>query len=354
LSTAHVNKFLEKAGGKCTLVNGYGPTENTTFTACFPITKPVDGRSVPIGKSISNTRIYIVDENLEIVPRGVVGELVAGGDGVSNGYLNKPRLTAKSFVPNPFDGKNGSRLYRTGDLARLLPDGAIEFVGRKDEQVKISGYRIEPAEIEAVFRLHPSISQAVVVIEENDFGEKIPAAFVKTAAGDEADIDDLKAFLRKKLPAYMIPAKIAAVGDFPLNANGKIDKKALARIAKMNVSEKFQAPRTELEIAVAEIWKNLLAKDEIGLEDDFFELGGHSLLATRLAAALKRDLAVEIPIIKIFENPTVHLQAAMIAVQKKNSGAAVGNKPIKAIRRGSKNIESLLSEVGETARTLKQ
>jgi amino acid adenylation domain-containing protein len=353
LSAAHVNKFLEMSGGKCALVNGYGPTENTTFTACFPMRAPWRGRTVPIGRSITNTQVYIVDDNLELVPRGVVGELVTGGDGVADGYLNKPRQTAEFFVPDPFIGQRGARLYRTGDLARMLGDGTIEFVGRKDEQVKISGYRIEPAEIETVLRLYPAVTQAVVITEKNDFGEKTLAAFIKTGTGDEPDYNEIKAFLRKNLPAYMIPPKISAIAEFPLTSNGKVDKKALAQLATPRASDNFQAPRTQFELDLVEIWKKLLGKSEIGIDDDFFNLGGHSLLATRLAAAIGREFSVEISIVKIFENPTVRQQAEIIYEQKKYRVVTVINKPIAAVRRGKKNIESLLNEVEEIAHSAK-
>lgn len=353
LSPAHVNKFLEAAQGKCTLTNGYGPTENTTFTACFSMREPFRGRSIPVGRAVSNTQVYIVDENLEIVPRGVTGELVAGGDGVSNGYLNKPRLTAESFIPDPFGENKSARLYRTGDLARWREDGTIEFVGRRDAQVKISGYRIEPSEIETVIRLYPSIAQAVVIVEKNSFGEKNLAAFVKTGGENELGTNGLKIFLRKKLPAFMIPPKIVKIAEFPLTVNGKVDKKALALFSKQEKPVGVLAPRTPFEIGIAEIWKTLLDRIEIGIDEDFFELGGHSLLATRLVAALKRDFSVDVPIVKIFENPTVRLQADFVEHRKTHRVVKALNKPITAARRKSRKPETLLKEVEDAAYTEK-
>ncbi|MCD9188138.1 MAG: amino acid adenylation domain-containing protein [Pyrinomonadaceae bacterium] len=348
LSTSHVNRFLNKTNGSSTFINGYGPTENTTFTACFPTETPYNRRSLPIGKSINQSEVYIVDENLQLVPRGVIGELVTGGAGVSNGYLNKPKLTAQTFIPDPFSGKTGSRLYRTGDLARISSDGFIEFIGRKDEQVKINGYRIEPGEIEAVLNLHDSVKRAVITVDKNAFGDKTLAAFIIAEKESQVEISGIRNYLTGKLPAFMIPKRIGFVNEFPLTTNGKIDKKQLVLNEAGQNHREINLPQTKTEIRLAEIWKNLLAKNEIGLDDDFFELGGHSLLATRLAAAIKRDFSCDISIVRVFEIPTIRALAKEISENENLPRIITRNHPIKPLGRSRKNIKTLLKELDET------
>ena len=225
LSVAHVRKALE-ALGEGRLINGYGPTENTTFTCCHAITRSsTEGRSVPIGRPISNTQCFVLDRSLQPAPIGVRGELFVGGDGLARGYLNDPELTAEKFIQNPF--RPGALLYRTGDFARYLPHGEIEFLGRVDHQVKLRGYRIELGEIEAVLKLHPAVRESVVVAREDVPGDRRLAAYV-TPASASAEVGELRSFLKERLPAHMLPSAFVFLDAFPLSSNGKLDRKVAA------------------------------------------------------------------------------------------------------------------------------
>ena len=224
LSTAHVRKALERLG-KGRLINGYGPTENTTFTCCHSITlSSVEGKSIPIGRPIANTQCYILGGDLQPVPIGVRGELFAGGDGLALGYLNDPALSAEKFIPNPF--RSDLLLYRTGDLVRYYSDGNIEFLGRADQQVKIRGYRVELGEIESVLKLHPAVRDAAVVTCEDVQSDRRVVAYV-VPASYPAQSDELKEFLKERLPAYMLPSVLIFIDAFPLTPNGKLDRRAL-------------------------------------------------------------------------------------------------------------------------------
>jgi len=303
LSIAHVRKALERLG-KGRLINGYGPTENTTFTCCYPITHfSTEEHSVPIGRPISNTQCFILDRNLQPVPIGVRGELFVGGDGLAQGYLNDPKLTAEKFILNPY--RPGFLMYRTGDFARYRPDGNIEFLGRIDNQVKIRGYRIELGEIESVLKLHPAVKEAVLVAREDIAGDRRLVAYA--APANAATAGELRGFLKERLPDYMLPSAFVFVDAFPLTPNGKLDRKALPPPHERSPSleDAYVAPRTPTEETLAAIWCEVLNLKQVGVHDNFFELGGHSLLAMQLRFQIQRTLGVELSLATIYLWPTI-------------------------------------------------
>ncbi|MBA2672059.1 amino acid adenylation domain-containing protein, partial [Ramlibacter sp.] len=296
------------------LVNGYGPTEGTTFTTTFAI-RALSGceHAVPIGRPIANTQVYLLDDALEPVPIGVAGELYIGGDGLARGYLNRPGLTAEKFIPNPF-GEAGTRLYKSGDLARWLADGSIDYLGRIDHQVKIRGFRIELGEIEAALMAQPGVRDALVLAREDTPGDKRLVAYV---VGDCLDAPTLRAALLCSLPHYMVPAHYVPLQALPLNANGKVDRHALPGADASAASARaYEAPRTPTEEALAGIWAQVLGLDQVGVHDDFFALGGHSLLATQVVAKLRAAFQVELPLRAFFETPTIAAMAQAIDAEK--------------------------------------
>jgi aspartate racemase len=317
LSSRHVRKVLESLPD-CTVINGYGPTENTTFTCCHVMRKcDAVPESVPIGRPISNTRVYILDENLRPVPPRTAGELYAGGDGVARGYLKDDAKTAEKFLPDPFSAEPGARMYKTGDLARWREDGVVEFLGRIDNQVKIHGYRIEPGEIEIALRTHKIIHQACVVPHTDETGVKRLVAYFTTSENRELSGKDLKQFLSGKIPAHMVPALFVQMKALPLSPNGKVDRAALP--PPVFEREEASATRnsvTELEGEVAEVWKRVLRVERTGLDDNFFDLGGDSLLLLAVHSNLQKTLHIEIPITDLFEFTTVRTLAARLIKQQ--------------------------------------
>jgi amino acid adenylation domain-containing protein len=306
LSVPHIRKALE-ALPNVQLVNGYGPTESTTFTCCHRIPKTLPERltSIPIGRPIGNTQVYILDPRLQLVPIGVAGELYIGGDGLARGYVNRPELTAERFVHNPFSEDLTSRLYKTGDICRWLEDGTIEYRGRADDQVKIRGFRIELGEIESILNSHPQVRQAVVVLREDVPGQKYLAGYAVLEAKGEIDGDGLRKYLGQKLPEYMVPSVIMEIESIPLTANGKVDRKSLPRPIECGAGREEFLPQTETEIKLADIWKQLLKRSTIYREDHFFRLGGHSLLAAELFFRIQDSFAIHLPIHLIFRAPTL-------------------------------------------------
>ncbi|SHM85940.1 amino acid adenylation domain-containing protein, partial [Chryseobacterium carnipullorum] len=279
-----------------TMVNGYGPTENTTFSTSHII--EITGHTLPIGKPIKDSYAYILDKHMNPAPIGVVGELVVGGSGVARGYLNNKELTNEKFVANPF--KAGDRLYKTGDLAKWLPDGNIEFIGRKDDQVKIRGYRIELGEIENALSGLPGIVQSCVLASADEQGNKRLIAYVVMEGG--LDKEALQSQLQETLPEYMVPRLWVELDEMPLTSNGKLDRKALPDIDSSAFSTKaYVAPRTETEERLAKIWQELLGVEKVGIYDNFFELGGHSLLAVKLIISVQKEFEMEISIQDVFE-----------------------------------------------------
>jgi amino acid adenylation domain-containing protein len=306
LSVLHVQKVLLELKN-CQLINGYGPTENTTFTCCYSITQTTQlVNSVPIGRAIANTQVYILDHYLQPVPIGVIGEIYIGGDGLARGYLHRPELTAEKFIPNPFHPSSSPRLYRTGDLGRYLPDGNIEFTRRIDHQVKIRGFRIELGEIEAVLSQHPVVLQSVVIAREDIVGDKRLVAYIVVKPKQNLpSVSELRSFLKEQLPEYMIPVAFVTLDTIPLTPNGKIDRKALPISDSVDREEEYIAPRTPSEEIIANIFASVLGIQYVGIHDNFFTLGGHSLLATQLISRLRLTFTVEIPLRTVFESPTV-------------------------------------------------
>ncbi|MFI9007985.1 amino acid adenylation domain-containing protein [Actinosynnema sp. NPDC053489] len=285
-----------------TVVDGYGPTETTTFATRFPL-RPgePDPEAVPIGLPMDNTRVHVLDTDLNLTPPGAVGELYVAGTGLARGYLHRPGLTAQRFVPNPY-GPPGDRMYRTGDLVRRLPDGRLAFHGRADDQVKLRGFRIEPGEVESALARHPDVAHAVVAVRADHRGERRLVAYVVPAGGTGVDQAALRAHLGDALPAYMVPSVVVELDALPLNANGKVDRHALPAPATAGTSASRAAHGAE-EVLCG-LFADVLGVERVGVDDGFFDLGGHSLLAMRLISRVRAVLGVEAPIRAVFEHPT--------------------------------------------------
>ncbi|AOK89971.1 non-ribosomal peptide synthetase [Paenibacillus polymyxa] len=308
-SVADYRTLQERFGSEFRIINSYGVTEAAIDSSFYdePLEKLPKTGSVPIGKAWLNAKFYIVDANLKPVPIGVLGELVIGGAGVARGYLNRPDLTAEKFVDSPFAA--GERLYRTGDLARWMPDGNVDFIGRIDNQVKIRGYRIELGEIEAKLLSVGGVKEAVVVVREDQEGQKALCAYYTAEEGLTAA--DLKRAIASELPGYMIPSYFVELERLPLTPNGKIDRKALP--APEGGGREYVAPRTELEAKLAAIWQDVLVREKtVGVTDNFFDLGGHSLRATTLVSKMHKELGVEFPLRDVFRYSTVEEMAAVM------------------------------------------
>jgi amino acid adenylation domain-containing protein len=329
------------------LLHVYGPTESTTFTTWYLVQGLPEGAvTVPIGRPLANTQVYLLDGSLQPAPVGIAGELCIGGEGLAWGYFERPELTAERFIPNPYSQEPGARLYRTGDLARYWPDGAIEFLGRLDQQVKIRGFRIELGEIEAVLAGHPAIRESVVLAREDSPGEKRLIAYLVNAFGvppsgglnsdrlkaelqTELSISELREFLREKLPEYMTPSVFVELDALPLTPNGKVDRQALpapdsVNLARPELAGVYVAPRTLVEETLAGIWSKVLGVNQVGVHDSFFDLGGHSLLATQAISRVREAFRLEMPLRSLFEAPTVaglaeSVEAAMRAAQGQNA-----------------------------------
>lgn len=308
LSGAHVRKFL-KAVPSCRLINGYGPTENTTFSCCYTVPAEVEGERIPIGKPINGTTAYVLDEARHEVAAGESGELHVGGRGVALGYLNQSQLTAEKFVPNPFgDG----RLYRTGDLVRRRPDGNLEFLGRIDRQVKINGKRIELDEIEATVRRSGFVRDAAAVVTQASGDIRRIALFVTPVDAAPVDLDRLHRFIAEELPDYMMPAEIRSLAALPLSPTGKVDRSTLiASAAPVRGSAPIVAAgETARQVQAA--WGQALGIAAFGLDDNFFDLGGTSLQLVGMHAALQQALGRAIPLMEMFSHPTVRSLAARL------------------------------------------
>ncbi|QNH20774.1 non-ribosomal peptide synthetase [Xanthomonas sp. GW] len=298
------------------LVHVYGPTENTTFSTWFQVAGLTPGITVPIGRPIANTQIYILDRHGEPVPLGVPGEIHIGGAGVARGYLNRPELTAERFLKDPFSPVPEARMYKTGDLGRWLPDGTIEFLGRNDYQVKIRGFRIELGEIEARLAACAGVREAVVVAREDEAGDKRLVAYLLAEADTALSAVELRADLSSRLPDYMVPSAFVQLEAFPLTPNGKLDRRALPAPDEASVaSREYEAPQGEIEEALAGIWQELLGVERVGRRDNFFELGGHSLLAVTLVAHVRDVLQVEVPLRELFARPTLRALAKHVEQQ---------------------------------------
>ena len=299
------------------LVNNYGPTETTVVSTAGFIGSEKSAKLPSIGRPISNTKIYVLDAQLQVVPRGVQGELYIGGVGLARGYVRGSDLTAERFIPNPFSEKPGERLYRTGDLVRLLAGGELEFIGRTDNQVKLRGYRIELGEIETALREHESVSDCVVVMrDEKGQKSRLVAYVVSAAEMKKASAGDLRDHLRRKLPEYMIPAAFMALKELPLTRHGKVDRRALPAPESLEQAETFVAPQTETEKTLAALWIEMLGVPHVSRNDDFFEVGGHSLLATQMVWNIRETFGVDFTLRSFFEYSTVTEQSELIETLK--------------------------------------
>lgn len=325
LSVAHVRKALEILP-RCSLINGYGPTENTTFSCCYQIA-PADYRSaIPIGSPIANSSAYILDEQQQLLPPGTAGELYVGGDGLALGYWNDPALTAERFIANPFNA--GEQLYRTGDLACWRGDGSIDFLGRMDDQIKIRGFRIEPGEIEFSLQQYPGVTGAVAHVWSagkscgSDDRRMLVAHFTAREIVDEPA---LRHHLVATLPPFMVPTHLIQIDALPLNPNGKVDRTALPPPGNNGAAETrgSEPPSGETETGLAGIWEELLGHSPVGATDDFFELGGHSLMAAKMVAAMEKRFGVTLPLTSVLTHPTVRSLASILL-----DAAAFGNAAI--------------------------
>jgi amino acid adenylation domain-containing protein len=302
--TPAIAALFVKIGGR--LVNEYGPTE-THFVSAYKMPNGANEWPVypPIGHPIANTQVYLLDNNLQQVPIGVIGELYAAGECLARGYINRPELTAEKFIPNPFGEEPGARLYRTGDLARYLPDGNIEYLGRIDHQIKIRGYRIELGEIEAVLSQHHKVREVAVAVLEGVQSDKRLIGYVVPEQNENPTSAELRSYLKDILPEYMVPVVILTIDKLPVSPNGKLDRKALPAPEMVRSDENYLAPRSSVEETLANIWSEVLGIEKVGVNDSFFELGGHSLLATLVVSRIRDTFEVDLPLRRIFEAPTI-------------------------------------------------
>src|SRR5450432_712336 len=316
LSENHIEK-LRNTYPSIEIINGYGPTENTTFSLTYPITDKQIDQPIPIGRPLSHRSAYVLNAQQQLCAVGVVGELYVGGAGVGRGYLNQPDLTVENFLPDPFSSEPGARMYRTGDLARSLPAGNIEYHGRIDDQVKIRGYRIEPGEIEYVLIQIPGIQQAVVIVNEENESDKRLVAYVVPEG--EFNKDKVVSFLQSKLPSYMVPREYVQLKRIPLTPNGKVDRRTLPGpgLVSHSGTRKIRNPETEQQKLMAEIWMNALGLKQLSIDDNFFEIGGHSLIAVKVMRRIEEKTGNRLPITALFEAPTVEKLSLMLEQDEK-------------------------------------
>jgi amino acid adenylation domain-containing protein len=322
----------------------YGPTEDTTFST-FALR---DTERATIGRPISNTQAYILDRHLQPVPIGEVGELHLAGAGLARGYLNRPELTKERFIANPFSTERDARMYKTGDLARYYPTGEIEYLGRVDHQVKLRGLRIEPGEIEVTISEYPTVSEVVVIAREDRPDEKRLVAYIVPDEGSGLDKSALRSYLKQKLPAYMVPSVFVALEKLPLTPNGKVDRKALPVPDESELQREgsFAAPRDEIELKLARIWKSVLGISTISIRDNFFELGGSSLLVVRMLSETNRVFGTALPLATVFEGATIEHLTRVIC-QEKKGGPRAQQSPLVPIQpRGTKRPFFLVHGVG--------
>jgi acyl carrier protein len=303
-------KLRERLTGE--LINMYGPTETTVWSVAHRV-GTVNG-SVPIGRPIANTELYVMDDHAQIVPIGVPGELWIGGLGLARGYQGRAQLSAEKFVPHPFRADPQARLYRTGDIVRYRPDGNLEFLGRIDQQVKIRGHRIELGEIESTLAQHGAVRECVAAIREDKPDDKRLAVYVIPQAGAKPTLNELRAFLQSKLPDYMVPSIFIFLETLPLTPNGKVDRRALPAIvpSPSHAGAPLARPRTPTEEALAKIWTEVLSLKQVGTDDNFFELGGHSLLVMQVISRVREAFQVDLPMRRFFETPVIANLASVI------------------------------------------
>lgn len=320
LSPLHINA-LRRAYPDLLLVNGYGPTEDTCFTSCH-VFKELVGDNVPIGREVTDTRLYVLDSDLRPVPDGEWGLLYTSGSGLARGYVGRPAATAERFLPDPF--RSGERMYSIGDVVRRGADGALDFRGRLDDQVKIDGYRIEPGEVAAALAGQPELKEAVVLARDDVIpGRKVLVAYVVPAGDVEQLVPKLRLALHNKLPRYMHPTVIVEMDEFPMTLGNKTDRRALPVPSHLprTVDTEYEAPRTPVETLLADLLVDALALQEIGIHDNFFEIGGNSLLAMDVLEHIRNVLDADLPAAEFFENATVAGLAEMVESRSRASRA---------------------------------
>jgi amino acid adenylation domain-containing protein len=331
---------LFQQSSDCRLHNHYGPTETHVVTALTLEGDPLEWPALPgIGRPIANSQIYVLDDRRRPLPLGAVGEIYIAGTGVARGYVRRGEMTAQRFVANPFDGGKGGRMYKTGDLGRWQSDGTLQYLGRNDDQVKIRGYRIELGEIEAQLAEHESVLKVVVVAVEDAPGRKRLVAYVTKNESGELDVDELRTYLKHRLPEHMLPAAFVVLDNLPLTPSGKVDRRSLpSPTMDAYAARDYEAPEDEIEKAVAEIWQSLLKVERVGRHDDFFDLGGHSLIATRVTARLRETLRADVPLRTVFDAPTLVQFADEVRVllqpRQTSSTDAGASDLLQTLRRG--------------------
>ncbi len=346
-----VRRWGKLVGHRVRLLNTYGPTETTVAVTCADLTvQEVQGEvqgELPIGRVITGASVYVLDQQRQLVPVGVAGELYVGGVGVARGYRGRPDLTESKFIPDPFSDLAGARLYRTGDLVSWRADGQLDYRGRVDRQVKIRGYRIELEEIEAVLNRHPDLERAVVEVREDQPGDKRIVAFMVLRPQSRLGLEQLREQLRRQLPAHMIPSSFIELEALPLTANGKVDRRALSvaadsRASKVDVTSRFVAPRNSTEQVLADIWGEILHLKDVGVQDNFFELGGNSLLATQLVSRVHALFRTSLPLRRVFETPTIATLAEAIG-QTRGAGQPIAERMDLAITKAPRGMPLPLS-----------
>jgi acyl carrier protein len=327
-------EIAERWASQLKFFNGYGPTECTVGSSWHQVETLREFIKVPIGSPINNVRIYLLDQHLNPVPIGVGGEVHIGGLGQARGYYNRFDLTAEKFIPDPFSREDGGRLYKTGDLARYLPNGNMEFIGRIDQQVKIRGFRIELGEIESILQEYKGIKDAVVILRDDTPGNQRLVAYLINEDGVSIEFVKLRVYLRERLPEFMIPTAFVTLEAFPLTPSGKIDRRALPipDRDRSDLSSEYIAPRNEIEEKMANICKELLSLERVGVYDNFFDLGGHSLLATQFVSRLKETFRVDVALRTLFDKPMIAELANEIKILQERGSET----QIPTIRRASR------------------
>jgi aryl carrier-like protein len=309
----------------------YGPTETTVWSTLQLVTDCE--RDIPIGHPIANTTVYVLDAAGRPAPIGVAGELCIGGEGVARGYRERPELSAEKFVNLEVSGRPIERVYRTGDVVRFRADLGLEFVGRRDHQVKLRGYRIELGEIEAVLAEHPAVRRSVVIVREDAPGDQRLIAYVVPAAEGELPTEELRSTLRTRLPEYMVPSALVPLAELPLTPNGKVDRKALpVPRASRSAASPESVVMTDVQRQVAAIWSSVLHLERVGLYENFFDLGGHSLLVIKVHALLRREFEAEITIVDLFQRTTVAAQAELLSEAGDRNAAGLLRAQARAAR----------------------
>jgi amino acid adenylation domain-containing protein len=309
-SADRIRRWHNEGGGRVRLLNAYAPSECTISSSWCELTADVSGTSVSIGRPVTNCQLYVLDEAGEPVGLGVIGELHVGGHGVSRGYIGRPDLTARAFLPNHLTAEPGTRLYRTGDRARYLPDGSLTVLGRLDDQIKLRGYRIEPGDVEAAVRRHPTVKDALVRVREDTPGDRRLVAYVVPGFGSDAEIDRLPSLLHEsltnELPGYLVPSAFVVLDKLPRTPSGKLDAERLPRpVQQASPDKNHRRARTATELRLLTLWSDLLGRPDVGVDDDFFESGGHSLLAVQLVARIEREFGRTLSVGALFPRATV-------------------------------------------------